>query len=90
MAREERYIQIRLNEREIAALNERAKINLRAMAAEGAMIIKAVLAGKGEPVTVPGVNELNFLGATSDEVARGQDGEDAARGGAAGQDAGGN
>ena len=75
MANDERYVQIRLSEGEIEALKKRADINMRPMAAEGAMIVKLVLAGKGEPVTVPGVNELNFLGGASDEVARGQDGE---------------
>ena len=78
MANDERYIQIRLTEREIDALNERAKINLRAMAAEGAMIIKAVLAGKGDAVTVPGVNELNFLGDDRGKDSAAQDGETAA------------
>ena len=76
MANDERYVQIRLSEGEIEALKKRADINMRPMAAEGAMIVKLVLAGKGEPVTVPGVNELNFLGGASDEVARGQDGDD--------------
>ena len=76
MANDERYVQIRLSEGEIEALKKRADINMRPMAAEGAMIVKLVLAGKGEPVTVPGVNELNFLGGSSDKVARGQDGED--------------
>ena len=62
MANDERYVQIRLNDGEIEALKQRAVLNMRPMAAEGAMIIKLVLAGKGETVTVPGVNELNFLG----------------------------
>ena len=62
MANEERYVQIRLTEGEIDALKKRSVLNMRPMALEGAMIIKLVLAGKGEPVTVPGVNELNFLG----------------------------
>lgn len=62
MANDERYVQIRLSEGEIEALKKRADINMRPMASEGAMIVKLVLAGKGEPVTVPGVNELNFLG----------------------------
>ena len=62
MANDERYVQIRLNDGEIEALKQRAVLNMRPMAAEGAMIVKLVLAGKGEPVTVPGVNELNFLG----------------------------
>lgn len=78
MSIEERYIQIRLTESEIDALNERAKINLRAMAAEGAMIVKLVLAGKGESVTVPGVNELNFIGYDRGKDAAAQDGETAA------------
>ena len=75
MANDERYVQIRLNDGEIEALKQRAVLNMRPMAAEGAMIVKLVLAGKGEKVTVPGVNELNFLGSGSDEVAAGQDGE---------------
>ena len=62
MANDERYVQIRLSEGEIEALKKRADINMRPMASEGAMIVKLVLAGKGETVTVPGVNELNFLG----------------------------
>ena len=62
MANEERYVQIRLTEGEIDALKKRSVLNMRPMALEGAMIIKLVLAGKGEAVTVPGVNELNFLG----------------------------
>ena len=62
MANDERYVQIRLNDGEIEALKQWAVLNMRPMAAEGAMIIKLVLAGKGETVTVPGVNELNFLG----------------------------
>lgn len=62
MANDERYVQIRLNDGEIEALKQRAVLNMRPMAAEGAMIVKLVLAGKGEPVTVPGVNEFNFLG----------------------------
>ena len=62
MANDERYVQIRLNDGEIEALKQRAVLNMRPMAAEGAMIVKLVLAGKGETVTVPGVNELNFLG----------------------------
>lgn len=62
MANDERYVQIRLNDGEIEALKQRAVLNMRPMAAEGAMIVKLVLAGKGAPVTVPGVNELNFLG----------------------------
>ena len=62
MANDERYVQIRLNDGEIEALKQRAVLNMRPMAAEGAMIIKIVLAGKGETVTVPGVNELDFLG----------------------------
>ena len=62
MASEERYVQIRLTNREIDALKARADLNMRPMALEGAMIVKLVLAGNGEAVTVPGVNELNFLG----------------------------
>ena len=62
MANEERYVQIRLTEGEIDALKKRAVLNMRPMAAEGAMIVKLVLAGKGETVAVPGVNELDFLG----------------------------
>ena len=62
MANDERYVQIRLNDGEIEALKQRAVLNMRPMAAEGAMIVKLVLAGRGETVTVPGVNELNFLG----------------------------
>lgn len=68
MANDERYVQIRLNDGEIEALKQRAVLNMRPMAAEGAMIVKLVLAGKGEPVTVPGVNELNFLGGSEEVV----------------------
>lgn len=75
MANDERYIQIRLTEGEIDALKKRAMLNMRPMALEGAMIVKLVLAGKGEPVTVPGVNELNFLGG-AEEVEQ-QDGTEA-------------
>ena len=77
MASEERYVQIRLTEGEIDALKKRSVLNMRPMALEGAMIIKLVLAGKGDAVTVPGVNELNFLGSGSDEGDAGQDGEEA-------------
>lgn len=68
MANEERYVQIRLTEGEIDALKKRSVLNMRPMSAEGAMIVKLVLAGKGEPVTVPGVNELNFLGGSEEVV----------------------
>ena len=68
MANDERYVQIRLSEGEIEALKKRADINMRPMAAEGAMIVKLVLAGKGEQVTVPGVNDLNFLGDAGEDA----------------------
>lgn len=68
MANEARYVQIRLTECEIDALKKRAVLNMRPMAAEGAMIVKLVLAGKGETVAVPGVNELNFLGGSEEVV----------------------
>ena len=70
MANDERYVQIRLTEGEIDALKKRAVLNMRPMAAEGAMIVKLVLAGKGETVAVPGVNELNFLGGGMPEVSK--------------------
>lgn len=70
MANDERYVQIRLTEGEIDALKKRAALNMRPMALEGAMIIKLVLAGKGEPVTVPGVNELNFLGGNEPVISK--------------------
>lgn len=71
----ERYIQIRLTDGEIDALKKRAVLNMRPMAAEGAMIVKLVLAGKGESVTVPGVNELNFIRDDLGKDAAAQDGE---------------
>lgn len=72
MANEERYVQIRLTEGEIDALKKRSVLNMRPMAAEGAMIIKLVLAGKGETVMVPGVNELNFLGRDMPVISKGE------------------
>ena len=56
-----RYCNIRLSEREIEALRWRGSLNLRSMATEGAAIIRRVLAGGGEAVLVPGVNELRLL-----------------------------
>lgn len=73
MADDTRYLNIRLTEKEIDALKKRGEINMRSMATEGAMIIRRVLAGNGEAVTVPGVNELNLLIGDPDEGSEIQD-----------------
>ena len=52
---------VRLTQKEIDELKRRADVNMRGgYTLEAAWILRTVLQGRGEPVTVPGVNEFQF------------------------------
>ena len=53
-------INIKVTPDELEELKRRAKLNCRAFTGEATYIVKLVLGGRGQAVTVPGVDELRL------------------------------